>query len=134
MQLRLLTADEVQFNLQIHDEDLPLKGNVMASGDDELDERVVKETQAELDKGNRWAWCCVVVTAKWKSWTGTAVCGCISYFDHTNEEGVVLDGEAQFNDDGEYDCMKKEALEALNEEVQAAFVELQKLQGLEGES
>ena len=58
------TIDRVTYELRIEEEDVPVRGNAMASGDDDLDRKYEDEILDRLDRGDLWAWCQVTVTAK----------------------------------------------------------------------
>lgn len=108
---RALTRDEVTFKLTIEEDDIPVRGNAMASGDDEADREDEDAIIARLDRGDLWAWCCVVVTATWGRWAGTDTLGACSY-----------DGETDFRvSSGHYEDMCHEALARLNEVVRADY-------------
>jgi hypothetical protein len=82
--VRELTADEVTFSLEVEEDDIPIRGNCMASGDDAADEACAKEIEQRLKNGDVWAWCNVRVTARWKDWTGQdslGACSCESEED-----------------------------------------------------
>lgn len=107
MCVRELTADEVVFVLECHPEDTPLRGNCSAVSD-VYDEKVERWIRRQLADGNQWAWCSVVVRARWCEFDGADSLGCCSYRS-----------EADFKQSGGYfDDMKVEALAALNEAVQ----------------
>ena len=108
MELRKLRADEVSFNLVVHEEHLPVEGNVLASGDDAVDLRAERAVQADLRRGNLWAWCCVEMKASWCGFEESDFLGGCSYRD-----------EEDFRRDGYYEDMKDCALEALNERLQS---------------
>jgi len=69
-------------------EDLPIKGNAIATGDSEEDERIEEAIRSELEY-NEWAWCCAQVTvtldspcsACGQSLSETEYLGCCSYQD-----------------------------------------------------
>lgn len=42
-------------------EDIPIRGNVLCSGDDEIDRQAENDVQQDLDSGNECAWCCMHV-------------------------------------------------------------------------
>ena len=65
---------------------------------------VEDEILARLDRGDLWAWCHVVVTARWNGYVGEAHLGGCSYAD---EESFRHPG-------GYYPQMQAEALAALN--------------------
>ncbi len=108
---RKLTASEVTFTIECEPEDLPIKGNAMASGDNEFDAKVEREIREALEGGNAWAWCSVKVTASWNQCLGYAYLGCCSY-----------DSQKDFETEGGYyEDMKQEALNDLNDRIDARF-------------
>lgn len=54
---------KVSYDLEIVREYMPIRGNAMASGDDDYDREVEDSIIADLEAGNDWAWCMVKVTA-----------------------------------------------------------------------
>lgn len=116
LKLRELRADEVAFTLHCHHEDLPVRGNAMASGDDKFDREVEDEIIRRLKDGGIWAWCAVTVEAKWQSFTGE---------DHLG--GCSYASEEEFKTGGYYENMKKNALESLNNSVTEHFEKLKDL-------
>lgn len=117
MKTRSLRADEVFFKIEAEDEDIPVRGNAMCSGDDDADRECEDEIIARLDRGDVWAWCCVKVTATWNGWKGVAYLGACSYEDQTD-----------FEAGGYWDDMKHEALNDLNRSIASAANELQTLE------
>lgn len=63
--MRDLRVDEVEFTLEIEPEDLDLRGNVLACGDDAEDKKAEDEIRDRLNRGDDTAWCCLVVKATW---------------------------------------------------------------------
>jgi hypothetical protein len=111
--MRALKAEEVEFSLTIEDEDIPMDFD---SGEPEKDEALKKELRDRLDRGDLWAWCCVKVTAKWKTWEGVDYLGGCSY-----------DGEEDFKKDGHWEDMKDQALEDLNKKIASTAESLMEL-------
>lgn len=101
--LRSLTKEEVRFETKIYTEDTPLEGNVLASGDDAEDKKAEEDVRQQLQRGNMYAWCYVVVSATWSGFCGQASLGCCSY---RSEEEV----HQAVEDHG----LKDEALHCLN--------------------
>ncbi len=60
-------------------EDMGIRGNVLACGDDAEDRRAEDAVIESLNNGNEWAWCCIQVTLKFKDWSGTDFLGGCSY-------------------------------------------------------
>lgn len=113
MQLRELTADEVEFSIEIEEDDSDFN---FESDEPEKDEKLRKELNRRRNNGDLWAWCTVVVTAKWKEWKGVDSLGGCSY-----------ENEADFRQDGYFDDMKDRALEELNKSLAACAAELGEL-------
>lgn len=109
MNRRKLTVKDVEFSLRREPEDIPFVGNCSAI-DEKTDRRAENWIRRQLEAGNCWAWCYVVITAQWNGFQGRASLGGCSY---RSEEEFCRRG-------GYYDDLKAEALEALNEEVERA--------------
>jgi hypothetical protein len=101
--MKKLTMDDVTFELEVVQDDMPLKGNVLVSGDDEVDAKAEAATQEALDRGNVWAWAAVTVIATWEGFHGV---------DHLG--GCSYESEEEFKQDAYYADMKQAALDALN--------------------
>lgn len=108
--MRKFQPNEIRFILYCEPEDMPIRGNVMASGDDEADREAEDAVIADLESGNQWAWCCVTITAEWAGFTGRAVLGGVS---HKAAEEFCIPG-------GYYDDMIHEALADLLNEIKEA--------------
>ncbi len=89
--------------LIVHPEDIPVRGNAVASGDDAIDKRVEDEIIARIDDGDPWAWCCVEVRASHDEISSSDYLGGCSYRD-----------EAYFRTGGYYEDMVKQAVDGLN--------------------
>jgi hypothetical protein len=114
MQIRALTEAEVEFTLEIEDDDSEFN---FESDEPEKDEELRKELRSRLHNGDLWAWCTVKVTAKWKDWKGVDYLGGCSYKD-----------EADFRqDDGYFGDMKERALEDLNKSLAKCAADLAEL-------
>lgn len=115
--VRELHEDEVEFKLEVEQEDdIPVRGNVLASGDDKQDKEAEDEIIARLESGDVWAWACVTVTAKWKNFEGFDTLGCCSYTD-----------EADFKEGDYYQDMKVSALKELNKNIAACAKTLEEI-------
>jgi hypothetical protein len=121
MKPRKLTAKDVVFAVECLPEDIPVRGNAMASDEPELDKKVEDEIIARLDSGDLWAWCCVKVTATLEcvsqrkgyvptdvSLVGVDYLGGCSYRD-----------EGDFREGGYFADMKDAALDDLQAQVDA---------------
>ena len=111
--MRELREDEVTFSLEIEPEETPIRGNVLASDDDEEDRKAECEVLRQLERGNPWAWCSVIVLAVYtlpggeELWGWDCLGGC-SYAD-----------EADFRKGGYFEDMKAEALADLQRRIEA---------------
>lgn len=63
-------ADEVEYEVEATVSDLPVRGNAMASDDEEFNKQVEDEIIDRLERGDEWAWCDVMVVAKWNGYEG----------------------------------------------------------------
>ena len=117
MKLRKLTPADVRFTITVEYEQTSVRGNALASGDDEADRECEDAIIKRLDQGDVWAWCTVFVTATWNEHEGRTDLGCCSY-----------DDEADFKAGGYYDDMCSEALDQLNAELENAASELESLE------
>ena len=116
--IRKLTKEDIEFRVNAVDDDLPVRGNAQASGNDDSDREVEDGIIDRLEDGDVWAWALVTVTAHWKDFVGQSVLGGCSYKD-----------EAEFiSSGGYYDQMCEEALKSLNDRIMSCFDTLLPLQ------
>lgn len=85
----------------IHPEDLPIRGNLVSSGDGVLDTQLENAVIEELEH-NPWAWCVVEVKASWKGLKESTFLGGCSYRS-----------EADFKVGGYYEDMVDEVIKLL---------------------
>jgi hypothetical protein len=108
MEKKKLTVNDIVFTIECLAEDLPVRGNIMDSGDKDADreaeDKVIKESE-----WNEWAWCCVKVTAKLAGFEGHDYLGGCSYND-----------EKDFKQGGYYEDMKNVATDNLYKAIQDA--------------
>jgi hypothetical protein len=110
MALHTETLDGITYTLDILPEDVPVRGNALASGDDKTDRAAEDEILARLESGDNWAWCCVSVTAEVNGFEASTYLGACSY-----------DGLTDFlHPDGYYPSMREEAREALITKLESA--------------
>ena len=79
MTTRKFQPTEIKFTLRCEPEHMPVRGNAMASGDEDVDRETEDKIIADLEGGNQWAWCSVTVSASWAGFTGTDHLGGCSY-------------------------------------------------------
>lgn len=104
-------AERATINVSAFQDDTPVRGNVMASGDDAADEAAENEVLARLNDGDIWAWASVTVEARFGDFVGKAHLGCCTYL---HMEDFKTPG-------GYYDDMVTEAREDLAGELRRAW-------------
>ena len=109
---------EVEYELIAEQDEIPVRGNALASGDETLDRQVEDDILARLDNGDIWAWASVKVTATWRGFEGHDYLGGCSYED---EDDFVKRS-------GFYEDMKGEALRDLEAAIHAASEAIQAYQ------
>lgn len=102
-----MSKPTVKYTFLAEPEDVPVRGNVMASGDDAADKAAENEVLARLERGDIYAWFVAHVIAEvevdGETYKGDAYLGGCSYAD---EKNFTQDG-------GYYDDMKKDAFNDL---------------------
>lgn len=73
-----------EISVECHGEDLPFRGNAMASGQDDVDREAEEWIASQLADGNEWAWCLTCVVATWEGYTGKAYLGGCSYLSEAD--------------------------------------------------
>ena len=103
---------KVTYEVTAEPDDIEVRGNAMASGNDEFDRRVENEILERCAGGDVWAWASVKVTAR--------------YDDIDSVEGVDYLGGCSYADEddfkqagGYYDDMKKIARDDLFAQLEA---------------
>lgn len=86
----------VTYRIMVGPEDVPVRGNAMASGDDEADRKVEDDLIRRLDSGDMWAWFSARVEAEAFGFKGADTLGCCSYNDQADflameEQGYLRD-------------------------------------------
>ena len=114
--MRKLLEKDVEFEIAVLAEDMPVRGNALVSGDDDLDTQAENEIIEDYNNGNEWAWCTVRVTARWRDFVGADFLGGCSY-----------ESEKDFIAGGYYEDMKARALATLNNELKTVKGKLEEL-------
>ena len=109
MKFKPLTEADVEFTIECLPEDVPVRGNAMASGDPEVDKETEDYILDQLERGNEWAWCCVRVAAHWENFHGDDYLWGCSY---ASEEEFCQPG-------GYFEHMKRAALDDLNTQIES---------------
>ena len=72
--MNYLKAENIEIQVNVQDETIPVRGNALASGDDAIDKQAEEEIIAQLEQGNVWAWATVEVVARFIV-NGEMICG-----------------------------------------------------------
>lgn len=95
--IELADRPGVSLRLEVHTEDLPLEGNVLASGDPQEDQQAEQDIRDEWDH-NDLCWCALRVVAELENepaiYGDDYLCG-VSILEKYLTEGTTLEGEAQ---------------------------------------
>lgn len=102
-----LKREDVQINVYCLEEDAPVKGNALCSGDEAIDKAEEQRILRALVEGCRWAWCCVKVEACYAGFEATEYLGCCSY---ESKDDFI-------ENSGYYEDMVETCLENLNEQL-----------------
>lgn len=101
-----LNLEEVSIDLDMVQDDAPVRGNAISSGDADVDKEYEDGILRRLDNGDAWAWALVRVTLRWHNFEASTVLGGCSY-----------ESEQSFMEDTYYSEMCAEALGELNATV-----------------
>ena len=112
--MKTLTKEDVEIELIAHWEDIPVRGNVMASGDDQFDKKCEDEVLERLENGDVWAWANVEVKCSYKGITS----------DSEYLGGCTYKDEDDFRKGGYFDDMVETCLDNLNEKLRELVNEL----------
>ena len=108
MKIVQLTVDDVEWVVEAEQDDLPVRGNAIASGDDEVDKRVEEEIIERIENGDVWAWASVCVRGRFKGLEATTYLGGCCYRD---EDEFCQAG-------GYFDDMQKDVLSDLQDQLE----------------
>jgi len=106
--ITLPTIEQVTFDIIVHDETAPIRGNCIDSGDAKYDEKIARRIERQLDNGNVFAWCTIEVRANYKGLQASDYLGCCSY-----------KSERDFKIGGYYDDMTSETYGQIIEQLKA---------------
>jgi len=115
MNIHELQKNEIQFIVSIETEEVSIFDH-FDSGDSSSDREMEKNIIRRLDRGDLWAWCIVIVVAKYGDISGMDHLGCCSYKD-----------ENEFRECGYYNDMCDRALEDLNKRIRKNYDEIKDL-------
>lgn len=108
---------KIRYQIEIEQDDIPVRGNAIASGDNSTDKAVEDGIIERLDNGDTWAWCSVCVVAEAGGTEGRAYLAACSYKD-----------EEDFRSGGYYEQMQEEAKEDLMEQLRRAKKTLEEIE------
>lgn len=109
IRIKLPKISQVEFSILAEQDDIEVRGNALASGNDQEDKEVEDDIISKLNRGNVWAWASVNVKASYKGMEGNDYLGCCSY-----------DSESDFiNNSCYYEDMKKAAYNDLIAQIKA---------------
>ena len=114
--MKKLTADQVEFTISVEQEDIPVRGNYMATDDPEQDKRDEDELLERIERGDDSAWCCLIVEARWRDFVGRDSLGACTLEGGSGRQ-VEAQAWAMADDHG----MREQALADLNEEIRASL-------------
>lgn len=77
--------------IETFEDDIPVRGNAVASGDAKLDKKIEDEILDRLSKGDIWAWARVSITMKHKA-TGLYAVEHLGACSYEDEEGFKTGG------------------------------------------
>lgn len=72
-------AAHAEVEILARQDDIPVRGNALASGDDAEDKACEDAILARLDRGDEWAWALVEVRASFEGWKASDFLGACSY-------------------------------------------------------
>lgn len=107
-----MSEPKVEYILTVEQDETPVRGNAISSGDPSIDKEVEDGILKRLEAWDVWAWALVKVEAKFEGFTGVDYLG-----------GCNYDNEKQFLEDAYFEDLKARALENLFENVEAAVKE-----------
>ena len=106
--MKQLNLSDIEWRLECEPEDMQIEGNASAI-DEETDKATCDWIGAELESGNHWAWCRVIVRGSYKGLTAfDSLCGC----SYKSREDFTVPG-------GYYDDMRGEVLAQLQNQLEA---------------
>jgi len=84
---------KVSYRIFAEQDDLPVRGNAMCSGDDDFDRQVEDAILARLDDGDVWAWASVKVEARYEG---------VDTFNDEDIVGVDYLGACNYKDEEDF--------------------------------
>jgi len=100
--------EQYRFDLIVEYEQIPVRGNAMASGDDAADKAYEDEIIERLERGDVWAWAAVEVRC-------THIPSGIHASDYLG--GCSYRDEEDFKANGDYESMREDAYDECRAEI-----------------
>jgi hypothetical protein len=113
-QIKQLTAKDLKIRVIASEEDIPVRGNAITSGDEAFDKKVENQLLRRLDRGDLWAWCSVEVECTYKGLTASEYLGGCSY---KSEKDFIKNS-------GYYEDMVQTCLEDIQSQLEALVNEV----------
>ena len=104
--MKTLTVNDVNWSIFAQTDDLPVRGNAIASGSATFDREVEDKILGRMEEGDVWAWAMVMVQGEFNGLTASAYLG-----------GCNYPNEDSFKTGGYYGDMQAEILDYLNAKV-----------------
>ena len=113
-------VEDVEFVLTLEEDFSSIRGS-FDSGDSEEDKKL-EDRIIEASRNSLWAWCCVVVTARWGGMEGIATIGGVSVLPGSGDGFNIEDTDESKEDYfrkhmGYFEDMKEEALDDLKRKI-----------------
>lgn len=108
---------DVYFRVVAEPDDIDVRGNALASGDDDVDREAEDEIISRLEGGDEWAWAYVKVIAEYEDDDGN------QYEGHDGLGACSYKSERDFvKNSGYYEDMKEMAFDTLTSNMERAGV------------
>lgn len=105
--MKTLTISDLKFELIPEYDYMPMKGNLIDSGDSEFDNKTILEVTADVNNGNIWGWCTVEMKASYK--------GLLTASDYLG--GCSYASEKEFIEGGYYEQMQDNCLDEIQRQL-----------------
>lgn len=103
---------KVTYTLSVTQDDIPVRGNAIDSGNAATDKDIEDEILERLDRGDVWAWALVKVTAECEGFDG---------FGFSYLGGCSYKDEKEFREDSYFEDLKTSALDDLISNMKASI-------------
>jgi hypothetical protein len=105
-----MEVNEMRITTHVEQDDIPVQGNLIASGDEAFDKQCEDEALTRLAKGDEWAWASVEVRAQVGEFIGRDTLGGCSFKDFN-----------EFKTSGIWSEMVSNAIEDLKKNMRRAI-------------